>query len=161
TARRQHDPRRRGAADQLLIDPHGEEAQKSVVSNHESRAAATGAFILKTLAAQAPQDEERARLRLHTLRRHAPPPGLAFGEPDDRLRRGIQYAAASRLNHRGLWNTGSPASRAMTVEMTNSSRRRFALERLSQHLGVELDHLHHGLHCALGAGLVGIGEIIE
>jgi len=22
--------------------------------------------------------------------RHAPPPGLAFGEPDDRLRRGIQ-----------------------------------------------------------------------
>jgi hypothetical protein len=32
-----------------------------------------------------------------------------FGEPDDRLRRGIQYAAASRLNHRRLWNTGSPA----------------------------------------------------
>jgi hypothetical protein len=24
--------------------------------------------------------------------RHAPPPGLAFGEPDDRLHRGIQYA---------------------------------------------------------------------
>ena len=32
----------------------------------------------------------------------APPPGLAFGEPDDRLRRGIQYAAASRLNRRSL-----------------------------------------------------------
>jgi hypothetical protein len=29
-------------------------------------------------------------------RRHTPPPGLASGEPDDRLRRGIQYAAASR-----------------------------------------------------------------
>src|SRR6266849_3863871 len=26
------------------------------------------------------------------LFRHAPPPGLAFGEPDDRLRRGIQYS---------------------------------------------------------------------
>jgi hypothetical protein len=26
------------------------------------------------------------------------PAGLAFGEPDDRLRRGIQYAAASRFN---------------------------------------------------------------
>ncbi|SHJ59385.1 hypothetical protein SAMN05444159_0996 [Bradyrhizobium lablabi] len=23
--------------------------------------------------------------------RHPPPPGLGFGEPDDRLRRGIQY----------------------------------------------------------------------
>ncbi|RZN13290.1 hypothetical protein CWO91_00185 [Bradyrhizobium genosp. SA-3] len=30
---------------------------------------------------------------------HSAPPGLAFGEPDDRLRRGIQYAAASRFNH--------------------------------------------------------------
>jgi hypothetical protein len=29
--------------------------------------------------------------------RHTPPPGLAFGEPDDRLRRGIQDAAAFRL----------------------------------------------------------------
>jgi hypothetical protein len=27
--------------------------------------------------------------------RHSPPTGLAFGEPDDRLLRGIQYAAAS------------------------------------------------------------------
>jgi hypothetical protein len=26
--------------------------------------------------------------------RHAPPPGLAFSEPDDRLQQGIQYAAA-------------------------------------------------------------------
>ena len=31
-----------------------------------------------------------------THRCHAPPPGLAFGEPDNRLRRGIQYAEASR-----------------------------------------------------------------
>src|SRR5260370_6947491 len=29
--------------------------------------------------------------------RHAPPPGLAFGEPDDRLQRGIQYAQYLRL----------------------------------------------------------------
>jgi len=34
------------------------------------------------------------------LRRHTPSPGLPCGEPDDRLQRGIQYAAASRL-HRG------------------------------------------------------------
>src|SRR5258708_3886609 len=32
-----------------------------------------------------------------TTARHTPPPGLAFGEPDDRLQQGIQYAAASRL----------------------------------------------------------------
>ena len=43
-----------------------------------------------------------------SLLRHAPPPGLAFGEPDDRLQRGIQYTPASRLNHNCLWNTGSP-----------------------------------------------------
>src|SRR5204862_1204138 len=28
---------------------------------------------------------------------HTPPPGLAFGEPDDRLQQGIRYAEASRL----------------------------------------------------------------
>ena len=38
-----------------------------------------------------------------------PPPGLAFGEPDDRLRRGIQYAAAYRFYPQRLWNTGSSA----------------------------------------------------
>jgi CheY-like chemotaxis protein len=38
-----------------------------------------------------------------------PPPGLASGEPDDRLQQGIQYAAASRFNDECLWNTGSPA----------------------------------------------------
>jgi hypothetical protein len=40
--------------------------------------------------------------------RRTPRTGLAVGEPDDRLLRGIQYAAASRLNHWRLWNTGSP-----------------------------------------------------
>jgi len=39
---------------------------------------------------------------------HAPPPGLAFGEPDDRLRRGIQYAAAV-IKIEALAFTGSPA----------------------------------------------------
>jgi hypothetical protein len=45
---------------------------------------------------------------------HAPPPGLAFGEPDDRLRRGIKYAAASRF-HQRLWNTGSPDFRLRSL----------------------------------------------
>src|SRR5258708_14303285 len=40
-----------------------------------------------------------------------PPPGLAFGEPDDRPQRGNQYAAGSRLNHNCLWNTGSSGHR--------------------------------------------------
>ncbi len=44
---------------------------------------------------------------LTVLHRHAPPPGLAFREPDDRLRRGIQYPAASQLKLKRLWNTGS------------------------------------------------------
>jgi len=53
--------------------------------------------------------------RRRTLRRHRPPTGLAFGEPDDRLRRTIQYAAAYRLDRWRLWDTGSPyTSRAMT-----------------------------------------------
>src|SRR6478736_1852678 len=51
----------------------------------------------------------RTRTHILTLYRPAPPPGLAFGEPDDRLRRGIQYAAAYRLNLRRLWNTGASA----------------------------------------------------
>jgi hypothetical protein len=29
---------------------------------------------------------------------NAQPPGLAFGAPDDRLQRGVQYAAAFRIN---------------------------------------------------------------
>jgi hypothetical protein len=32
----------------------------------------------------------------YSLIRHTPPPGLAFGEPDDRLQRGIQYSGALR-----------------------------------------------------------------
>jgi hypothetical protein len=42
-------------------------------------------------------------------RSSSPPPVLAFGEPDDRLLRGIQYAAASELYRWRLWNTGSSA----------------------------------------------------
>jgi hypothetical protein len=38
---------------------------------------------------------ERSALRTIKVNRHTPPPGLAFGEPDDRLQRSIQYAAAS------------------------------------------------------------------
>src|SRR5438034_6159713 len=50
----------------------------------------------------------RHDLRSSAKNRHTPPPGLAFGEPDDRLQRDIQYAAASRFHHSRLWNTGSP-----------------------------------------------------
>jgi hypothetical protein len=47
-------------------------------------------------------------LRGHVSPRcHAPSPGLAFGEPDDRLLQGIQYAAAPRFKHKRLGNTGS------------------------------------------------------
>jgi hypothetical protein len=43
---------------------------------------------------------EQAVLRNGTfLNCHHPPPGLASGEPDDRLRRVTQYAAAYRFNH--------------------------------------------------------------
>jgi hypothetical protein len=35
--------------------------------------------------------------------RHTPPPGLASGEPDDRLQRSIQYAAPPRFHH---WRLG-------------------------------------------------------
>jgi len=38
-----------------------------------------------------------------------PATGSRERAPDDRLRRAIQYAAASRFKHRSLWNTGSPA----------------------------------------------------
>ena len=37
-----------------------------------------------------------------------PSPGLAIGSPDDRLQRGVQYAAASQFDHERLLNTGSP-----------------------------------------------------
>ncbi len=37
--------------------------------------------------------------RSSTKSRHTPPPGLSFGEPDDRLQRSIPYAAAYRFYH--------------------------------------------------------------
>jgi hypothetical protein len=53
--------------------------------------------------------------------RHTPPPGLAFGGPDDRLLRGIQYAAASRFYHRLLGILDHPLSRMMmTVAFANT-----------------------------------------
>jgi len=44
--------------------------------------------------------------------RHAPPPGLAFCEPDDRSQRGIQYAAAYRF-HRAPDTVIASASEAI------------------------------------------------
>src|SRR5438876_9130923 len=46
---------------------------------------------------------------------HTPPPGLAFGEPDDRLQRGIQYAAAFRFHRCRFGLLNRPLSRAMTA----------------------------------------------
>jgi hypothetical protein len=45
--------------------------------------------------------------------RHHPPPGLAFGEPDDRLQRMIQYAEALAI-HCGLAAYWMPAFAGMT-----------------------------------------------
>ena len=39
-------------------------------------------------------------------------------------RRGIQYAAASRLKHYGLWNTGSPGHSALRATRAGDDRRR-------------------------------------
>jgi len=47
-------------------------------------------------------------------------------------KRGIQYAAAYRFNHCCLWNTGSPASRAMTTEYASAFSRRRARPRLDR-----------------------------
>jgi hypothetical protein len=50
-----------------------------------------------------------ARSIAHILQLSSPANGSAEWPPDDRLQRAIQYAAASRLKLRRLWNTGSPA----------------------------------------------------
>jgi hypothetical protein len=59
---------------------------------------------------------ENVAPRCSTTGRHAPPPGLAFGEPDDRLLRGIQYTAAFRRDHEWLGIPDHPLSRMMTAE---------------------------------------------
>src|ERR1700716_1502106 len=51
----------------------------------------------------------REKIRASGKDRHCELPGLAFGEPDDRLLRGIQYAAAYRLIASVSENAGSPA----------------------------------------------------
>src|SRR3982074_285954 len=51
------------------------------------------------------------------LRRHTPPPGLAFGEPDDRLQRSIQYSRESILNLERHGVLERPPSRTMTLQM--------------------------------------------
>src|SRR3954466_9349367 len=67
-----------------------------------------------------------------------PRPGLAFGEPDDRLQRGIQYAAASRIHHRSLWNAGSPASAGDDDLLLPQPALMLALEPADVLLGVKL-----------------------
>src|SRR5665213_804529 len=64
----------------------------------------------------------RRRLRRrHACCRHTPPPGLAFGEPDDRLQRGIQYAAARRFYHERSGILDRPLSRATTTDILRRS----------------------------------------
>jgi hypothetical protein len=58
--------------------------------------------------------------RLATIRR-TPPPGLACGEPDDRLQRGIQYAAASRFYFDCSRILDRPLSRAMTAKQASNA----------------------------------------
>src|SRR6266849_2501784 len=53
---------------------------------------------------------DRSTLELRDFARHAPPPGLAFGEPDDRLQRGIQHAAAVRFHHKHSGILGRPVN---------------------------------------------------
>src|SRR5437899_3273265 len=59
-------------------------------------------------------------LRCFTSGRHAPATGLALGEPDDRLRRAIQYAAASRsdLDASGILDRPAQASGSDAVLRT-------------------------------------------
>jgi hypothetical protein len=66
--------------------------------------------------------------------RHTPPPGLAFGAPDDRLQRGIQHAATSRFHRRRLGILDRPVEvfsrgRAMTVGRLARTLRRGHCER--------------------------------
>jgi len=59
--------------------------------------------------------QRAAGMLSHIFRCHAPPPGLAFGEPDDRLQRGIQHsrdAPAQASPHLEYWIARS--SRATT-----------------------------------------------
>jgi hypothetical protein len=51
----------------------------------------------------------------HTFTRHHPPPGLAFGEPDDRLRRVIQYSRGAADNREGAAYWIVRSSRTMTA----------------------------------------------
>jgi hypothetical protein len=79
---------------------------------HETSGAARTRSSLRPLPGERGKRDARLghslpRERARTSQTSCPATGLAFGEPDDRLRRGIQYAAACRLAHTCLWNTGS------------------------------------------------------
>src|ERR1700722_14711841 len=49
------------------------------------------------------------------LSRHRPPPGLAFGEPDDRLRRAIGYSETPMMESISRSVLDTPRSRSMTT----------------------------------------------
>ncbi len=54
-----------------------------------------------------------------SLGRHAQPPGLAFGEPDDRLHRGIQYSVTLVVEPERHGVLDRPLSRTMTLSLVS------------------------------------------
>ena len=58
---------------------------------------------------------ENAESRLQHSSRHRPPPGLAFGEPDDRLQRVIQYSETPVIESISRSVLDTPLSRSMTT----------------------------------------------
>ena len=63
---------------------------------------------------------------------HHPPSGLAFGEPDDRLQRVIQYSENSGLYYEGRGVLDAPLSRGMTTEVVVPRFRGDDVRRLSR-----------------------------
>jgi len=62
------------------------------------------------------------------------PPGLAFGEPDDRLQRSIQYVAASRLLLCARWPPARRAGDGLRREWLAMAARS-AAQRLGREIG--------------------------
>src|ERR1700730_1448325 len=56
----------------------------------------------------------------HPTSRHHPPPGPAFGRPDDRLLRVIQYSRGACYRLRGRGVLGAPLSRRTTAECADA-----------------------------------------
>jgi hypothetical protein len=84
-----------------VLDPHGEERGTPRVSNHE-------APVCDHIR---PDD---GCLKFESICHH-PPPGPAFGRPDDRLKRVIQYSRDISSESKGRGVLDTPHSRGMTA----------------------------------------------